>query len=92
MGVDGCILIYEREKEERKNGKSRLSALEEGYTRSRPAIRDGNWSTGLIALLLFAIGSNIFKGFGSMMFINMLILLYYNVPVIKELMKYWDKE
>lgn len=75
MAVDANILIFERIIEERKVGKSMASAIEIGYSRSWAPIRDGNFSTGLIAFVLFMLGMNIFKGFGSMMLINMVIIL-----------------
>lgn len=86
MGVDANVLIYERVREELKNGKSIGSAIDVAYDRSRSAIRDGNLSTGLIALLLFTLGINIFKGFGSMMIINILLILFVATPLIKELL------
>jgi protein-export membrane protein SecD len=86
MGVDANILIYERTREELKNGKSIGTAIDNAYDRSRSAIRDGNLSTGLIALLLFTLGINIFKGFGSMMIINILLILFLATPLIKELL------
>jgi len=86
MGVDANVLIYERTREELKNGKSIGSAIDNAYDRSRSAIRDGNLSTGLIALLLFTLGINIFKGFGSMMIINILLILFVATPLIKELL------
>ena len=61
MGVDANILIYERLNEERKEGKSRSSAIDTAKARSWPAIRDGQLSTGLIALILFAMGTSVFK-------------------------------
>jgi SecD/SecF fusion protein len=61
MAVDANILIYERLGEERKEGKSRPSAIETAKARSRTAIRDGQVSTGIIALILFTMGTNMFK-------------------------------
>ena len=65
MAVDSNILIYERMKEEKNQWRSTWSAIDSAYERSRPAIRDGNISTWLIALLLFMLGSNMFKLAGS---------------------------
>jgi len=86
MGVDANVLIYERVREELRNGKSIGSAIDTAYDRSRSAIRDGNLSTGLIALLLFTLGINIFKWFGSMMIINILLIMFVATPLIKELL------
>lgn len=99
MWVDANILIFERIREELKNGKTMWSAIETAYARSWSPIRDGNISTWLIALLLFALGINMFKGFGSMMIVNILIVLFVNVPLTKELLhvvfhgkKDWSKD
>ena len=87
MAVDANILIYERMKEEEAKWKTKYSAIETAYERSRPAIRDGNISTGLIALLLFMLWSNMFKGFGTMLMVTVLLTLFVNVPLTKMLLK-----
>lgn len=87
MAVDANILIFERMKEEKEEWKSNLWAIENAYDRSRNAIRDGNISTAIIAILLYAFGSNIFKWFWSMLLITSLITLFINVPLTKELLK-----
>jgi preprotein translocase subunit SecD len=61
MAVDANILMYERLREELKEGKSIGSAIDTAKSRSRTAIRDGQLSTGLIALILFTMGTNMFK-------------------------------
>ncbi len=86
MGVDANILIYERLREELKEGKSMWGAIDHAKERSRPAIRDGQLSTGLIAFVLFSMGTNVFKGFGSMLIVTMLITLLFNVPLTKMLL------
>jgi len=87
MGVDANILIFERVREELKNKKTIASAIEIGHKRSRAPIRDGNVSTGLIAFLLFTLGINMFKGFGSMMLLNIILILLINVPLTKDLLQ-----
>jgi len=87
MWVDANILIFERIREELKSGKTMSSAIQTGYERSRAPIRDGNVSTGLIAFLLFTLGISMFKWFGSMMILNIILILFLNVPLTKELLK-----
>ncbi|MCF7834843.1 SecD/SecF family protein translocase subunit [Candidatus Gracilibacteria bacterium] len=87
MAVDANVLIFERFREELSEGKSLGSAIELAGSRSWPAIRDGQLSTGLIAFILFSMGINMFKGFGSMMLATMTLTLLVNVPVTKELLK-----
>jgi preprotein translocase subunit SecD len=86
MGVDANILIYERLREELRDGKSMEWAINEAKERSRTAIRDGQLSTGLIALLLFTMGTNMFKGFWFMMLLTLCLTLFINVPLTKELL------
>ncbi len=86
MWVDANILMYERLREELKEGKSMAWAIDHAKERSWPAIRDGQISTGLIAFVLFSMGTNVFKGFGSMLIVTMLITLFFNVPLTKILL------
>ena len=60
MSVDATILMFERINEEAQS-QPRESAVIDGCKRSWAAIRDGNLSTGLIAILLAMMGDNIFK-------------------------------
>ena len=91
ISVDVCILIYERLKEELAKGKSLTWAIQEAYQRSIPPIRDGNVSILLIGVLLFMLGINVFKGFGTMMVINFILTFVVVLPVIKEILLRWYK-
>lgn len=86
MAVDANILMYERIREELKSGKSMKTAIEDGYERSWAPIRDGNITTGIIGLLLFLVWVNVFKWFGTMMLINMVLILFIVTPLTKELL------
>lgn len=86
MSVDANVLIFERVKEEIKGWSSFINAIQIGYKNSFSAIRDGNATTWLIAFLLFMIGTNIFKWFGTMMIINIFIILFIMVPAIPWLL------
>ena len=87
MAVDSNILIYERMKEEKENWRSNQSAIDTAYERSYPAIRDGNLSTWLVALLLLILWTNMFKWFGTMLVVTVLLTLLVNVPLTKILLK-----
>ncbi len=86
MSVDSNILIYERLREELRDGKSMGSAIDHAKERSRSAIRDGQISTWLIAFVLFSMGTNVFKWFGSMLIVTMFLTLLFNVPLTKILL------
>jgi protein-export membrane protein SecD len=87
MAVDANVLMYERIREEQKAGKWIASAIEDGYERSRAPIRDGNITTWIIWALLFLVGVNIFKWFGTMMLINMLLILFVITPLTRKLLR-----
>lgn len=87
MAVDANILIFERMNEEVKSWKSYSAAIETAQKRSRSAIRDGQVSTLLIWVLLFAYGISIFKGFGSMIILTAILTLVLNVPFIEEALR-----
>ena len=63
IAVDANILIFARMREELKSGKSFGLALEEGFRRAWPSIRDGNITTLAVALILFQHWSSFLKGF-----------------------------
>jgi len=73
MAVDANILIFSRMREELKEGKSHLAAIEEGTQRAWPSIRDGNFTTILVGLILFAFGTSFVKGFALTLVIGNLI-------------------
>ena len=86
MAVDANVLIFERMREEKENKKSDTEAINVAYDRSWNAIRDGQISTWMIWLLLMLMWINMFKWFGTMLVVWVLLTLFVNAPVIKELL------
>lgn len=86
MAVDANVLIFERMREEKWNKKSDSEAINVAYDRSWNAIRDGQISTWMIGLLLMFMWINMFKWFGTMLVVGVLLTLLVNAPVIKELL------
>ena len=74
MAVDANVLIFERMREEKENKKSDHDAINIAYDRSWNAIRDGQISTWMIGLLLMLMWINMFKWFGTMLVIWVLLL------------------
>ena len=91
MAVDANVLIFERMREEKENKKSDHDAINIAYDRSWNAIRDGQISTWMIGLLLMLMWINMFKWFGTMLVIWVLLTLLINAPVIKELLHIFYK-
>jgi protein-export membrane protein SecD len=64
MAVDANVLVFERMKEELREGKAFATALEDGFARAWPSIRDGNGTSFLAALILYLVsGTALVKGF-----------------------------
>ena len=79
MAVDANILIFERMKEEMRTGRSLTSAMDVGFRRAWPAIRDSNVSTIITCIILFLLGSRL--GAGTPVVTNFAVTLLIGVPV-----------
>ena len=63
MAVDSNVLIYERIREERRNGRSVIQAMDLGFTRALNTIVDSNVTTLIATAVLFWLGTGPVKGF-----------------------------
>ncbi len=72
MAVDANIIIFERIKDELRNGKRMRSALEAGFNRAFTAILDSNVTTLIAAIVLLIFGSGPVQGFGVTLTIGVL--------------------
>lgn len=86
MAVDANILIFERIKEELKEGKSLKSAIEDGFFRAWSAIRDSNFSTLLICAILFYFGSSMIRGFAFNLAAGVLVSMFTAIIVTKTIL------
>jgi preprotein translocase subunit SecD len=87
MAVDANVLIFERMKEELKAGKPLAAALDEGFRRAWPSIRDGNITTILTCFILMGFGTGLVKGFGATLFIGVSISMFSSIVITYILMK-----
>ena len=80
FAVDANILIAERTKEELRTGRTLLAAINEGFNRAWPSIRDGNISTIITAVVLFWFGdrfsTSIMQGFALTLGIGVLLSMF----------------
>ncbi len=80
FAVDANILIAERVKEELRTGRTLLAAINEGFNRAWPSIRDGNISTIITAVVLFWFGdrfsTSIMQGFALTLGIGVLLSMF----------------
>ncbi|MEE9327703.1 MAG: protein translocase subunit SecD [Cocleimonas sp.] len=63
MAVDANVLIYERIKEELRNGLAPQAAINSGYEKAFSTIADANITTLIAAIVLYAMGTGPIKGF-----------------------------
>ena len=91
LAVDANILIFERIKEEIRLGRSLASALEVGFNRAWPAIRDGNVSTLItcVVLLWFGnrLGGGLVNGFALTLLVGVLVSMFSAVLVSRNLLQ-----
>ncbi len=87
MAVDANILIFERMKEELRSGKSFVAALEAGFDRAWPSIRDSNVTTLISAVILYNFGSTVIKGFAVTLAIGVLVSMFTAVVVSRTFMR-----
>ncbi len=81
MAVDANILIFERIREEMREGKDLHDAVAEGFSRAWLSIRDSNISSMITAVLLFWLGTSIVKGFALTFGLGVLVSMLTAVSV-----------
>ncbi|OAN44037.1 preprotein translocase subunit SecD [Paramagnetospirillum marisnigri] len=89
MAVDANVLIYERMREEQRNGRTVMSAMQAGYDRAFATIFDAHVTTLVAAALLFQFGTGPVRGFAVTLSIGLLVSLYTAVLVNRILVFSW---
>ncbi len=87
MAVDANVLIFERIKEERRNGQPLLTAIDLGFNRAFRTILDTNVTTLISALFLFWLGSGSIKGFAVTLSLGIIISMFTAIFVSKLLLE-----
>ena len=76
MSIDANVLIYERIREEMKNGKGLKLAISDGYNNAYSSIIDANVTTLLTGIILYTFGTGPIKGFATTLVIGILTSLF----------------
>lgn len=87
MAVDANVLIFSRMREELREGKGFLVAMEEGFTRAWPSIRDGNLTTLFVSLILFWFGSSFVQGFALTLSLGIVISMFSAIVLTRNLLR-----
>ena len=83
MAVDTNVLVFERVKEELRKGKQLKTAVEIGFEKAWPSIRDSNISTIITCVLLFMIGTSIVRGFAVTLGLGVLISMFTGMVITR---------
>ncbi|OGI27003.1 MAG: protein-export membrane protein SecD [Candidatus Moranbacteria bacterium RIFOXYB1_FULL_43_19] len=86
MAVDANILIFERTKEEIRKGRSLKGAIDEGFHRAWPSIRDSNISTMITSLILIWFGTGFVKGFAVTLLLGVLVSMFTAIILVRTIL------
>jgi preprotein translocase subunit SecD len=89
--VDANVLIYERMRDEYKNGRTLLGAMDVGYSRAMSAIIDANVTSLIASLLLFSFGSGPIKGFAVTLSFGIITSLFTAIMLNRLMVIAWVK-
>ncbi len=89
MAVDANVLIYERIREELRNGKTPLAAIDAGFARAYATIIDSQLTTFIAGLLMFALGSGPIKGFAVTLTLGIVTTVFTAFTVTRMLASWW---
>lgn len=87
MAVDANVLIFERIKEELRNGKSIRASIDHGFQRALTSVLDSNITTLIAGIVLYYFGIGPIKGFGVTLILGIIASMITSVFVTKHLLK-----
>lgn len=87
MAVDANVLVFERTKEELREGKELSVAVEEGFKRAWLSIRDSNVSSLITCFILAWFGTSIIKGFAITLGIGILVSMFSAITVTRTFLR-----
>lgn len=85
MSIDANVIIFERVREELREGNKARMAIAKGYERAFSAIFDSNLTTFLTALILYKVGSASVKGFGLTLMIGIAASMFTALTVTRAI-------
>ncbi|MFQ5771206.1 MAG: protein translocase subunit SecD [bacterium] len=91
MAVDANVLIFERIREELRNGKTIRAAIDSGYARAFKTILDANVTTLLTALVLYQFGTGPIRGFALTLSIGILASMFTAIVVTRVIFDYFTE-
>jgi protein-export membrane protein SecD len=89
MAVDANVLIYERIREEQRNGRSMLASIDTGFRRAMATIIDANMTHLIASLILFQLGSGPVRGFAVTLGVGIITSFFTAVMVTRLIVIAW---
>ena len=89
MAVDANVLIYERMREEQRNGRSMLGSIDAGFRRAMATIIDANATHVWASLIMFELGSGPVRGFAVTLLIGIITSFFTAVMVTRLIVLAW---
>ncbi|HHF0524884.1 TPA: protein translocase subunit SecD [Legionella anisa] len=89
MAVDANVLIYERIREELRNGLSPQAAISAGYDRAFSTILDANVTTLIVAIILFAVGTGPVRGFAVTLSLGLLTSMLTGITYTRGIVNWY---
>ena len=88
MAVDANVLIFERIREELRNGNSPQNSINAGYEKALMTIADANITTLIAAFVLFVVGTGPIKGFAVTLSIGIVTSMFTAIMVTRAIVNY----
>ncbi len=89
MAVDSNVIIFERVREERRQGRSIVQALDSGFQRALSTVIDANLTTFIAAAILFFLGSGPVRGFAVTLAIGIITTVFTAYTLTRWLIAWW---
>lgn len=89
MAVDGNVIIYERIKEENRNGKSVMASKNAGFKKAMVSIIDSNVTTIIAAVVLLIFGTGSIQGFAITLLVGIVLSMFSSLFITRKLLKYF---
>lgn len=87
MAVDANVLIFERFKEEYRNGKTLRAAMDAGFSRAFATILDSNVTTLIAAAVLFFLGTGPIKGFAVTLGLGIILSMFTAITATRFILR-----
>ncbi len=89
MAVDSNVIIFERVREERAQGRSLIQSLDSGFKRALAAVVDANLTTLIAAVILFYMGTGPIRGFAVTLAIGIVTTVFTAFTLTRWLIAFW---